>query len=63
MRYAINIFCGKQFVGNALCSTLGDCMHFLQDDGFADRAKITDMQEGTEFTIKVKFEKTKEVRK
>ena len=59
-RYAINIFCGKQFCGNALCDTLGECMEFLENDGFADSAKITDMQEGTEFTIKVKFEESKE---
>lgn len=63
MRYAINIFSGKQFCGNGIFDTLGECMEFLEHDGFADKAKILDSETGAQYTIKVKFDEVREAKK
>ncbi len=61
MRYAINIFSGKTFCGNAFHDTIGECMEFFEKEGagFCDKAKILDAETGAQYTIKVKYEEVR----
>lgn len=61
-RYVINIYSGRVYCGNGYFDTLGECMKFLEDDGFCDKAKIFDSETGVQYTIKVKYNEIREAK-
>ena len=52
-RYTVNIYCGRKYCGNGFFETFEECVRFLDDDGFADYARIRDNETGRIYRVHV----------
>lgn len=50
-RYYCRIYAGRTFCGDGLFETLEECEKFLKEDGFCNKAIITDNETGKKRTI------------
>lgn len=53
MKYSVEIYSGRIYCGNAFKETYEECMKWFEEDGFCDRAKITDLETGKKYIVKI----------
>ena len=53
LMYLVELYCGKTYCGNGVFATLKECYKFAQDDGFCDKAIITDLITEEKKTVRI----------